>query len=132
MKKKHIFYAEKDQLIEELREANLATLDLSRDEVAKLHLRHTVGGRNPDLANERLIRFVFPERPGALMHFLSAMSPAWNISLFHYRNQGGDAGRVLAGIQVPPADEKAFTTFLNTLDYPWVDDTQNAACKLFL
>jgi threonine dehydratase len=107
-------------------------IDLTKDELAKLHLRHMVGGRSELAADERLYRFVFPERPGALMKFLASLHPGWNISLFHYRNQGADYGRILVGIQVPRQDKKAFREFLGTLDYPYVDETDNAAYRLFL
>jgi threonine dehydratase len=91
-----------------------------------------VGGRSELAREERLYRFQFPERPGALMRFLAAMHPSWNISLFHYRNQGADYGRILVGIQVPKADKKAFKEFLATLAYPCVDETDNAVYQLFL
>ncbi len=107
-------------------------MDLTKDELAKLHLRHMVGGRSELAADERLYRFVFPERPGALMKFLASLHPGWNISLFHYRNQGADYGRIVVGIQVPRQDKKVFREFLETLDYPWVDETDNAAYRLFL
>ena len=107
-------------------------IDLTLDELAKLHLRHMVGGRSELARDERLYRFVFPERPGALMRFLSSLHPGWNISLFHYRNTGADIGRILVGIQVPREDKKAFREFLGTLDYPCVDETDNPAYRLFL
>ncbi len=107
-------------------------IDLTHDELAKLHLRHMVGGRSELACDERLYRFVFPERPGALMKFLSSLHPGWNISLFHYRNQGSDYGRILVGIQVPKKDKKAFREFLATLAYPCVDETDNPAYQLFL
>ena len=107
-------------------------LDLTDDELAKEHLRHMVGGRTGLAEDERLYRFVFPERPGALMRFLSSMHPGWNISLFHYRNQGADHGRILVGIQVPRADKKAFRAFLEGLAYPWADETDNPVYRLFL
>jgi threonine dehydratase len=91
-----------------------------------------VGGRSELARHERLLRFTFPERPGALMRFLSALHPSWNISLFHYRNQGADYGRILVGIQVPVGDREAFGEFLNTLAYPYVDETRNPVYKLFL
>jgi len=109
-----------------------ATLNLSDDELAKQHVRHMVGGRSVLAADERLYRFIFPERPGALMRFLSSMHPGWNISLFHYRNQGADFGRILVGIQVPKADKKAFREFLETLAYPCEDETDNPVYRLFL
>jgi threonine dehydratase len=108
------------------------TLDLTDDEMAKEHLRHMVGGRTALAHDERLYRFVFPERPGALMRFLAAMHPGWNISLFHYRNQGADYGRILVGIQVPARDDKAFAQFLATLAYPCVEETMNPVYRLFL
>ena len=109
-----------------------ATLDLTGDDLAKEHVRHMVGGRSALARDERLYRFVFPERPGALMRFLSSMPEGWNISLFHYRNQGADHGRILVGIQVPPADGAAFARFLTSLDYPHADETANPAYRLFL
>ena len=108
------------------------TLDLTHDELAKTHLRHMIGGHSPLAADERLCRFEFPERPGALMRFLSTMDPGWNISLFHYRNQGADFGRILVGLQVPAAERNAFETFLRTLGYPYEDETGNPAYRLFL
>jgi threonine dehydratase len=108
------------------------TLDLTHDDLAKEHLRHMVGGASALAKEERLLRFVFPERPGALMKFLAAMRPGWNISLFHYRNQGADYGRILVGIQVPKADDKLFTAFLNALGYPFVEETLNPVYQLFL
>jgi threonine dehydratase len=108
------------------------TLDLTGDEMAKLHIRHLVGGRSPLAENERLYRFEFPERPGALMTFLNAMPPAWNISLFHYRNHGADYGRVLAGLQVPSHEQAALQKFLKKLGYRHWDESENPAYKLFL
>ena len=108
------------------------TLDLTHDELAKEHIRHMVGGHSALAENERLLRFVFPERPGALMKFLSLMRPGWNISLFHYRNQGADYGRILVGLQVPKTDDKAFAKFLQTLDYPFVEETANPVYRMFL
>ena len=108
------------------------SLDLTHDELAKEHVRHMVGGHSALSKDERLMRFVFPERPGALMKFLSLMRPNWNISLFHYRNQGADYGRILVGLQVPKADNKAFETFLQTLGYPHVEETQNPVYRMFL
>ncbi len=108
------------------------SLDLTHDELAKEHIRHMVGGHSALSKDERLLRFVFPERPGALMKFLSTMKPGWNISLFHYRNQGADYGRILVGLQVPKADNKAFKFFLDTLGYPHVEETDNPVYRLFL
>jgi threonine dehydratase len=107
-------------------------LDLTHDELAKEHIRHMVGGRSALARDERLLRFVFPERPGALMKFLSHMRPGWNITLFHYRNQGADYGRILVGLQVPTSDNKAFKEFLDTLGYPHVEETANPVYRLFL
>jgi threonine dehydratase len=107
-------------------------LDLTHDELAKEHVRHMVGGPSALAQDERLLRFVFPERPGALMKFLALMRPNWNISLFHYRNQGADYGRILVGLQVPQGDDKAFQSFLDTLGYPYVEETANPVYRLFL
>jgi len=107
-------------------------LDLTHDDLAKEHIRHMVGGRSALAQEERLLRFVFPERPGALMKFLSAMRPGWNISLFHYRNQGADYGRILVGLQVPAKDQASFQKFLEGLGYPYVDESANPVYKLFL
>ena len=109
-----------------------ATCNLTDDELAKEHVRHMVGGRSELARDERLFRFQFPERPGALMRFLSALHPGWNISLFHYRNQGADYGRILVGIQVPAGDDAAFGDFLRTLAYPCVEETRNPVYALFL
>ena len=109
-----------------------STLDLTHDDLAQEHIRHMVGGHSPLAQDERLLRFTFPERPGALLKFLSLMRPNWNISLFHYRNQGADYGRILVGLQVPQADGQAFEDFLATLGYPHVEETQNPIYRLFL
>ena len=116
----------------EFERAGFATIDLTHDELAKEHVRHMVGGRSSLAEDERLFRFLFPERPGALMRFLSAMRPDWNISLFHYRNQGADYGRVLVGIQVPVPDADAFADFLDTVAYPYAEETANPVYRLFL
>jgi threonine dehydratase len=113
-------------------DAGFATVDLTHDELAKQHVRHMVGGRTPMAADERLFRFLFPERPGALMRFLAQMRSDWNISLFHYRNQGSDYGRVLVGLQVPSSDEAALAAFLDDLGYPYEDETDNPVYRLFL
>jgi threonine dehydratase len=109
-----------------------ATLDLTDDELAKQHLRHMVGGRSPLARDELLYRFEFPERPGALMRFLTSMSPNWNISLFHYRNQGADYGRILVGMQVPLNEKKQLKAFLATLGYRHWDESGHPAYRLFL
>ena len=109
-----------------------ATLNLTDDELAKEHVRHMVGGHSKLAQHERLYRFIFPERPGALMRFLAALHPGWNISLFHYRNQGADYGRILVGLQVPATDSRALGEFLDSLGYPYVDETDNPVYGLFL
>jgi threonine dehydratase len=115
-----------------LRRHGYATLDMTDNEMAKLHVRHLVGGRAPNAAHEILYRFEFPERPRALMNFLEKMGGRWNISLFHYRSHGTDFGRVLIGMQVPPRDRKAFQRFLDTLGYESAEETGNPAYRLFL
>jgi threonine dehydratase len=124
--------AETDRLLAQLQQKGLSPIDLTDNEMAKLHVRHMVGGRAPEARNEVLYRFEFPERPGALMNFLDHMSSGWNISLFHYRNHGTDYGRVLVGIQVPPQEKPAFQAFLEKLGYTWWDESDNPAYKLFL
>lgn len=119
-------------LIASLTDAGLQAMDLSHNEMALLHLRHLVGGRAPSAKHERLFRFEFPERPGALMQFLNRMNHQWNISLFHYRNHGADFGRVLVGLQVPSEDDAALLAFLQELNYNHVEETQNPAYRLFL
>jgi len=120
------------RIVKRLRHAGCATLDLSDNEMAKEHVRHMVGGRSALAQNELLYRFEFPERQGALMKFLRAMNPSWNISLFHYRNHGADYGNVLVGIQVPRREMGQFRGFLRRLDYPYADETRNPAYRLFL
>jgi threonine dehydratase len=120
------------KLVESLQKHGLPTLDFTDDEMAKLHVRHMVGGRAPGLADELLYRFEFPERPGALMNFLGHMSKGWNITLFHYRNHGADYGRVLVGMQVPAKEMKTFRAFLKDLGYRHWDESKNPAYKLFL
>ena len=124
--------AETKEIVRALRRNHLPTLDLSGDELAKLHVRHLVGGHAALARDELVYRFEFPERPGALLRFLSCMRTDWNISLFHYRNHGSDSGRVLVGMQVPQRELPAFRRFLSTVGYPWVDETQNPAYRLFL
>jgi threonine dehydratase len=128
------------KIVKVLRRHGLKTLDLSEDEMAKLHVRHMVGGHAPDAMRggarrplqELLYRFEFPERRGALTKFLSSMRTDWNISLFHYRNQGSDYGRVLVGMQVPRSGMREFRKFLDALGYPCVDETRNPSYRLFL
>ena len=123
---------EADTLAQNFTSHGFATLNLTDDDLAKEHVRHMVGGRSSLAEDERLYRFVFPERPGALMRFLTSMDPGWNISLFHYRNQGADFGRILVGIQVPRTDKTAFREFLEGLAYPCEDETDNPVYRLFL
>ncbi len=119
-------------LVNTLQAQGLSTIDLTDNEVAKLHLRHMVGGHAPQAKHEVIFRFEFPEKPGALMNFLETMGHDWNISLFHYRNHGADFGRVLVGMQVPPEESEEFKTFLDHLGYPHWDETDNPAYRLFL
>lgn len=120
------------KLVTELQAQGLPTLDLTDNEMAKLHLRHLVGGHAPQAEHEVVYRFEFPEKPGALMKFLDTMGHDWNISLFHYRNHGADFGRVLVGMQVPPNEQNEYLTFLHNLGYPYWDETNNPAYQLFL
>ncbi len=124
--------SESAKLVADLQQKGLPTIDLSDNEVAKLHLRHLVGGHAPQAEHEKVFRFEFPETPGALMKFLDTMGHDWNISLFHYRNHGADFGRVLVGMQVPPNELTEFSEFLSKLGYPYWDETENPAYKLFL
>jgi len=119
-------------LVRHLQRHGLATQDLSDNEMAKLHIRHMVGGHSPRVRDEMVYRFEFPERRGALMNFLDRMSQAWNISLFHYRNHGADYGRVLVGMQVPRGEKAAFRAFLKQLNYRYWNETANPAYTLFL
>jgi len=123
---------ETDELLAALKRARIDAYDLSDNEMAKLHVRHLVGGHAPAAEHEILYRFEFPERPGALMRFLDSMSAGWNISLFHYRNHGADYGRVLVGMQVPPRDSAQFRRFLDRLGYDYVDESANPAYRMFL
>ena len=123
------------ELTREIKKAGMVAIDLTENEMAKLHLRHLVGGHAPGAGGERVFRFDFPERPGALAQFLHVMHSDWNVTLFHYRNHGADVGRVLAGIQVPEKDRARLNDFLRRiveLGYAWVDETENVAYKLFL
>jgi threonine dehydratase len=123
------------RIVRALRRGGFRTLDLSEDEVAKGHMRHMIGGHLPKNKNritELLYRFEFPERRGALMKFLTAMNPGWNISLFNYRNLGADYGSILVGLQVPKRDMAEFKRFLGRLGYPHADETRNPAYRLFL
>jgi threonine dehydratase len=124
--------SETTKLVTTLRKHKLSTLNFTDNEMAKLHVRHLVGGHAPGLQDEILFRFEFPERPGALMTFLNSMNHSWNISLFHYRNHGADYGRVLIGMQVPNHDKKPLRIFLDNLGYRYWDESENPAYKLFL
>ncbi len=123
---------EKQRIIEALREHGYPVTDMSDNEMAKLHVRYMVGGHAPGIRDELLYRFQFPERPGALLKFLTGMAHDWNISLFHYRNHGSDHGRVLVGIQVPAAERSKFQTFIRELGYPFHEEIDNPAYRLFL
>ena len=138
-KQAHVFvgvqvhdHEETARLVRALRGRGLEALDFSDNELAKLHIRHLVGGHASTVDDEILYRFEFPERPGALLRFLNAMSRGWNISLFHYRNHGADYGRVLVGMQVPKQDKKRFQAFLAEVGFPYRDESRNPAYKLFL
>jgi threonine dehydratase len=122
---------EKDELVALLASRGYPLLDMSDNEMAKLHIRYMVGGRST-VSDERLLRFEFPERPGALLRFLDHIGQHWNISLFHYRNHGAAYGRVLCGIQVPQSENEAFADFLEQLAYPWWDESENPVYPLFL
>jgi threonine dehydratase len=123
---------ERTEIATIFRSAGFPTIDLTKDELAKAHIRHMVGGKSPLASDELLYRFEFPERPGALMRFLAEMHPEWNISLFHYRSHGADTARVLVGIQIPSGDVPALETFISTLGYRAWNETANAAYQLFL
>ncbi len=123
---------EAHQMADALTQAGFQALDLTDDELGKLHLRHMVGGRSALAKDERIFRFEFPERPGALMRFLSSMHPDWNISLFHYRNHGADYGRILVGIQALDQSKDGLQSFLGQLGYPYWEETEHPGYKLFL
>ncbi len=131
---------DREELINRLEKADLRCLDLSEDELAKSHLRHMVGGKLPDKSeaicgqgySELLYRFEFPEKPGALMNFVSTLHPEWSISIFHYRNHGSDVGRIVVGVLVPKYEIRKWEIFLENLGYPHWDETKNPAYKLFL
>ena len=123
---------DKQRLIQSLLDGDYPVVDMSDNEMAKLHVRYMVGGRAATIDNEVIYRFFFPERPGALMRFLENMGVRWNISLFHYRNHGSDYGRVLVGIQLPPDETDAFAAFLDRVGYAYTDETSNPAYELFL
>ncbi len=123
---------EKEEVVTSLRAAGYPVVDMSDNEMAKLHVRYMVGGRAQGLAHERLFRFEFPERPGALLKFLHAIGTQWNITLFHYRNHGSDYGRILAGVQIPPSDQVDFDLHVRELKYVYAEETDNPAYRMFL
>jgi threonine dehydratase len=123
---------ERSVVITALNKAGYVVTDMTDNELAKLHVRYMIGGHAESISDERLFRFEFPERPGALLRFLEAVGGRWNITLFHYRNHGSDAGRVMAGIQVPESTRQEFLAHLTDLQYPWIDETENPAYQLFL
>ncbi|MCK4585826.1 MAG: threonine ammonia-lyase, biosynthetic, partial [Gammaproteobacteria bacterium] len=123
---------EKDGLVQDLKTGGYEVLDLTDNEMAKVHVRYMVGGHSSGVENERLFRFQFPERPGALLRFLNRIGERWNISLFHYRNHGAAYGRILTGIQVPDEDNDDFQQFLDELGYESWEETDNPAYKIFL
>ncbi len=122
---------EREELTKKLEAKGYAVVDMTENETAKLHIRYMVGGHAPSVKDEHLYRFIFPERPGALLDFLSGMTRGWNISLFHYRNHGAAYGRVLVGVQLDSKDQKAFEKFMRELGYTYHDETNNPAYKLF-
>ncbi|HEY9804929.1 MAG TPA: threonine ammonia-lyase, biosynthetic, partial [Candidatus Obscuribacterales bacterium] len=138
-KEAHIFVgvqiqnrADAAKMAQGFEDCGFKTIDLTDDELTKLHLRHMVGGHSSLAHHELLYRFEFPERPGALMKFVTSMSPNWNISMFHYRNNGADYGRIVVGMQVPPQEMQEWQAFLDTLGYRYWNESQNPAYKLFL
>ena len=123
---------ERKEFSEQLNKAGYQTIDLTDNELAKTHLRYMIGGRSPEVTRERLFRFWFPERPDALSRFLADMGKDWNISLFHYRNQGREFGRVLIGLEIPNRNEQSLKKFLDNLGYHYIEETNNPAYRLFL
>ena len=128
----HESVSEKDVLLAKLRDMDYPVVDMSDNEMAKLHIRYMVGGKAQNADAERLFRFEFPERPGALLRFLNHMGQQWNISLFHYRNHGADYGRILVGMQVPKGQDAELKVFLDEIAYPYWEETENPAYQLFL
>jgi threonine dehydratase len=124
--------AEHGAIMEVLRGAGYTVVDMTDNEMAKVHIRYMIGGQAAGLADECLFRFEFPERPGALLRFLESVGARWNISLFHYRNHGADTGRVLAGVQVPAAERAELRLHLDELRFPYVEETANPAYRIFL
>jgi threonine dehydratase len=124
--------SEAQVLLSELSAAGYEVADFTDNELAKLHVRYSVGGHAPGIPSEMIFRFIFPERPGALLDFLTSLSQRWNISLFHYRNHGAAYGRVLVGMQVPEGEEEELREALDRLGYRYHDETDNPAYRLFL
>lgn len=120
------------EIVEKLKSKGYDVVDMTDNEMAKLHIRHMVGGRAPQVDNEAVYRFEFPERPGALLNFLTRLAGRWNITLFHYRNHGSAFGRVLVGMQVPPAERKELEALLDELNYNYWEETDNLAYRFFL
>ena len=139
-KKAHVFAGiklsngikEKNSVLTKLRESKYKVVDFSDNEMAKLHVRHMVGGISKSKLTEHIFRFIFPEKPGELYNFLDTIGSQWNISLFHYRNHGADFGRVLIGFQASDSDKKLLVKHLNSLDYEFFEETYNKAYNLFL
>lgn len=139
-KRAHIFVGvqlksgakERQALVKQLKDKKYPVTDITENDLAKLHIRHMVGGTSPGLEDEVVFRFQFPERPGALLDFLNALGQRWNISMFHYRNHGSAYGRVLVGIQVPQSERKVIQGYLDELGYPYWEETDNTAYQLFL
>src|SRR5690606_32617951 len=123
---------EREELVAELQGQGYQVTDMTDNELAKLHIRHMVGGHSPNVGDEVVYRFEFPERPGALYNFLTKAGGRWNISMFHYRNHGSASGRVLVGLQVPKSERAQVKQFLNELGYPYQDETDNKAYQFFL
>jgi threonine dehydratase len=124
--------AERQEIFQKLQNKGFKVIDMTDNEVAKLHIRYMVGGHSPESVGERLIRLEFPERPGALLGFLNQLKPDWNISLFHYRNHGAAYGRVLLGLQIPNNNMGGLKQSLQKLGYQYWDETENSAYRLFL
>ncbi len=123
---------EREHIVDELRSQGYAVLDMTDNEIAKLHIRHMVGGRAEGVGSEQVYRFEFPERPGALMKFLTSLGTKWNISMFHYRNHGAAYSRVLMGVQVDPSEKEVFQSMLDEVGFRYWNETDNEAYQLFL
>ena len=123
---------EKNSVIKKLKNNDYKVLDLTDNEMAKLHIRYMVGGSSNSSSNEQVFRFSFPEKPGELLNFLNSIGSKWNISLFHYRNHGADFGRVLIAFQADSKDKKQLMKHLNSLEYEFFEETYNKAYGLFL